>query len=445
MTSNNSGQYKDRLYDSEVSVGRIHYDGVRRTKPGALEAVSRQLFSSKTLGELVLRSYALKNYMEGVGLFRKVDVSIEPDPLNYYGVDVVFSIDEPTRLKAASSFYEHGNREKAMANAGVCQNGLTTGVELTSLSLTGRGDSVKASLCVGRERTSLFDFQYMKPLLSQPGSSLGANIFRHFKPLPQCDGISLESGVSLDLRQQLTPTVAYGAHFTNCWRFFDSRSLLFLIREHAGHSVKVSFEHSLEYNSEDDAILPTTGVFGKISQEFARFWGGVLFTKYRLDLKRHFRLPYGFFTSYGCSLVHVAPEPGKGLSFIDKTYLGGTQNLRGFGLNSVGSSAGNGLYLGGTGSCVLAAHLFRPLLDNFIYAHGFLCVGSLWQSPYSNPFRKAWEELRRGPRRSSIGLGVVIKLGNAARVEANYCWPLEYSLSDKAEKGLQVGFGTCFL
>ncbi|CDW56827.1 outer membrane protein, OMP85 family [Trichuris trichiura] len=432
MLSNVFGPYKDKLYESEVAVERIHYDGVRRTKPGALEAVSRQLFSSKTLGELVLRSYLLKNYMEEVGLFRKVDVSIEPDPLNYYGVDVVFSIDEPTRLKA-------------MANAGVCQNGLTTGVELSSLSVTGRGDSMKASLCVGRERTSLFDFQYLKPLLHQPGSSLGANIFRHFKPLPQCDGISLESGVSLDLRHQLTPTVAYGAHFTNCWRFFDSRSLLFLIREHAGHSVKVSFEHSLEYSSEDDRILPTTGVFGKISQEFARFWGDVLFTKYHLDLKRHFRLPFGFFTSYVCSLVHVAPEPGRALSFIDKTYLGGTQNLRGFGLNSVGSSAGNGLYLGGTGSCVLAAHLFRPLLENFLYAHGFLCVGSLWQSPYSNPFRKAWEELRNGPRRSSIGLGVVIKLGNTARIEANYCWPLEYRVSDKAEKGFQVGFGTCFL
>uniref|UniRef100_A0A5S6QHP9 Bac_surface_Ag domain-containing protein n=1 Tax=Trichuris muris TaxID=70415 RepID=A0A5S6QHP9_TRIMR len=422
----------DDVFDSEVSVGRVHYDGVRRTKPGALEAVSRQLFASRTLGDVVLQAYSLKNYMEGVGLFQNVGVSIEPNPLDCNGVDVVFTIDEPVRLKA-------------MTNVGVCQDGLTTGIEVSSFSITGRGDSARASFSVGQKKTSLFDFQYLRPLLSQPGSALGAGIFRHFKAMPQCSSFSLESGLSLDLRQQLTRNVAYGANFTNCWRFFDSTSNLFLIREHAGHSVKVSFEHSLEYSSVDDKVLPTTGLFGKVSQEFARFWGDVQFTKYNLVLKRHFNLPFGFFTSCGCSLVHVAPEPGRSLSFIDKAFLGGATNLRGFGLNSVGQSAGDGLYFGGTGSCCMAAHLFRPLLKNFLYAHGFFCVGSLWHSPYSNPFRKAWEGLLKGHRRSSVGLGVVFKFGNAARVEANYCWPLEYNSSDKAEKGFQVGFGTCFV
>lgn len=47
--------------------------------------------------------------------------------------------------------------------------------------------------------------------------------------------------------------------------------------------------------------------------------------------------------------------------------------------------------------------------------------------------------------RAAYGLGLAVRLGQMARVEINYCWPLKFSRGDKIVRGLQIGVGIDFL
>ena len=47
--------------------------------------------------------------------------------------------------------------------------------------------------------------------------------------------------------------------------------------------------------------------------------------------------------------------------------------------------------------------------------------------------------------RSAWGIGAAFKIGGRARIEINYCFPLEKQKTDKARSAFQFGIGYEFL
>jgi outer membrane protein insertion porin family len=47
--------------------------------------------------------------------------------------------------------------------------------------------------------------------------------------------------------------------------------------------------------------------------------------------------------------------------------------------------------------------------------------------------------------RAAYGVGLAMRLGQVARIELNYCWPLMFSKGDRLARGVQFGLGIDFL
>jgi len=47
--------------------------------------------------------------------------------------------------------------------------------------------------------------------------------------------------------------------------------------------------------------------------------------------------------------------------------------------------------------------------------------------------------------RCSVGVGLVFKISEMARLELNYCWPFTNHVTDKVQPGFQFGIGVSFL
>ena len=68
------------------------------------------------------------------------------------------------------------------------------------------------------------------------------------------------------------------------WRFFQPRNdTPFPVREHAGHTTKISLEHILSSDTRDRPILPSTGTLCRLSTEMAGPLGDSALMKYIFD------------------------------------------------------------------------------------------------------------------------------------------------------------------
>lgn len=127
---------------------------------------------------------------------------------------------------------------------------------------------------------------------------------------------------------------------------------------------------------------------------------------------------------------------------IDKFFLGGPLNVRGFQQNCAGPrtkavNGSPGASLGGTAYWATGLHLYVPLpwtndfCRNF-RLHGFANAGNL--------DKDVNRDLLTKDVRVSAGGGVVLAIGKA-RLEVNYCVPLSHQPDDLILPGFQFGIG----
>lgn len=137
----------------------------------------------------------------------------------------------------------------------------------------------------------------------------------------------------------------------------------------------------------------------------------------------------------------MIPTTDRPLSVIDRTFLGGVTNLRGFELNGVSNTPN---VVGGLASWVAGAHLYRTLVPrNLLYAHLFAVCGNI-SSGSQWDWQRTWNELNLQPR-YTVGAGITAKLGQIAQLELNYCWPVSRHPYDKQVPGVQFGVGVDFV
>jgi outer membrane protein insertion porin family len=205
----------------------------------------------------------------------------------------------------------------------------------------------------------------------------------------------------------------------------------------------------------DQPIFPNQGIFLRLTQEYAGAGGDVAYLKNESDLQVNIPLPFELVLQGAFRFGVFRPlDEFPAYNSSDLFYLGGPHTLRGFEMKSLGPRSGSEV-LGGKSYWSSGLHLYAPLpfafgkgsFGDYCRTHLFVNAGNITEQSFSfqgDEIKGSLENLVAGYR-AAYGLGLAIRLGQIARIEINYCWPLRFSSVDKVVRGMQLGIGVEFI
>lgn len=434
------------LKNKPAKVQRVVIDGIARTKDDICSKQVQTLFQSENFADMIQRCQECKVKLQKLGVFSKVYVMID-----------VYKGKEP-RPYAYTVHYKV--EEMRFMNGGVhTQIGTNDGNLLLNFkipNLFGRAEKAVAEYTYGTKHTRGVGLHLSKPINGNTDVLLGATGYQAQSEYPWSGYREMDRGVGVDLS---FPTLIgnHNIKWEGVWR--DLRCLdnttSFAVREQAGHSMKSSLKHTFVRDGRDDPILPSQGTLLKLTQEYAALGGDAKFFKHDVEFQANQSLPAD--TVFQLSLaggIMKSLEPNKEILINDKFFLGGPLTLRGFNLKGVGPHS-DGNALGGDMYCIGALHLYTPLpfksgkggFGDLFRSHVFVNAGSCGniQRLGVDQFNRENADLFRNSLRLAYGAGIVLRLGNIARVELNYVVPVWLKEGDSANAGLQLGVGVSFL
>ncbi|XP_064446571.1 sorting and assembly machinery component 50 homolog isoform X2 [Mirounga angustirostris] len=387
------------LENKDVVVQHVHFDGLGRTKDDIIICEIGDVFKAKNLIEVMRKSHEAREKLLRLGIFRQVDVLIDTcqgDDALPNGLDVTFEVTELRRLTGSYNTMV-GNNEGSMV----------LGLKLPNL--LGRAEKVTFQFSYGTKETS-YGLSFFKPRPGNFERNFSVNLYKVTGQFPWSSLRETDRGVSAE------------------------------------------YSHAMVIDSRNSSILPRRGALLKVNQELAGYTGGdVSFIKedFELQLNKQLLLDSVFSASlWGGMLVPLGDKPS---SIADRFYLGGPTSVRGFSMHSVGPQS-EGDYLGGEAYWAGGLHVYTPLpfrpgqggFGELFRTHFFLNAGNLCNLNYGEGpkahIRKLAECIRW-----SYGAGIVLRLGNIARLELNYCVPMGVQKGDRTCDGVQFGAGIRFL
>ncbi|KAK6012813.1 hypothetical protein OSTOST_22011 [Ostertagia ostertagi] len=264
----------------------------------------------------------------------------------------------------------------------------------------------------------------------------------------------------------------------------------FLVREHAGHTTKFSIENAIGFDSRDRPILASKGILGRflmrngpfcdiltISRYIKICWPcAFLSIRHQIDLQVYFLialnkceacliknptrlgiisrsvvnllkqaaapLPFGFILSASAQLKNVKGLGDREIHLLDRMYLGGQQDVRGFGLNTLGVSS----------SCSFQKGNFTVFLEKF-HQYCFRCclhmcfINRSVLRPIATIIMPRSTECTKAVSMvcNITFLGVAFIFRNIFRLEINYVAPIKHCEGDSHSTGLHIGCGINFL
>ncbi|RXN06897.1 sorting and assembly machinery component 50 -like protein [Labeo rohita] len=387
------------LENKDVVVQHVHIDGLGRTKEDILTYEIADVFRAKNLIDVMKKSHEARQRLLRLGIFRHVEVVIDTaegaDALPN-GLDVTFEVKELRRMTGSYNTMV-GNNEGSMV----------LGLKLPNVF--GRAEKLTFQFSYGTKETS-YGLSFFKP---QPG---------HF-----------ERNFSINL-YKVTGQFPWSS-----------------LRE-TDRGVSTEFSHAMVIDTRNSTILPRKGALLKINQELAGYTGGdVSFLKEDFEIQLNKTLFWDSVLStslWGGMLLPLGEKPS---CIADRFYLGGPTSVRGFSMYSIGPQS-EGDYLGGEAYWAGGIHLYTPLpfrpgrggFGELFRTHFFLNAGNLCNLNYGEGPRAHLSKLAECIR-WSYGAGIVLRLGNIARLELNYCIPMGVQSGDRICDGVQFGAGIRFL
>ncbi|XP_060695447.1 sorting and assembly machinery component 50 homolog isoform X2 [Hemiscyllium ocellatum] len=388
------------------------------------------------------KSHEARERLLRLGIFRNVEVLIdtaEGEEALAEGLDVIFEVKEMRRLTGSYNTMV-GNNEGSMV----------LGLKLPNLF--GRAEKITFQFSYGTKETS-YGLSYFKP---QPGNfdkNFSVNLYKVTGQFPWSSLRETDRGVSTEYNFPIWKT-HHALKWEGVWRELSSlsRTASFSVREESGHSLKSSISHTMTVDTRNSAILPKRGALLKINQELAGYTGGdVNFLKEDVELQLNTSLLWDSVLSaslWGGLLVPMGDKPS---SIADRFYLGGPTTVRGFSMYSIGPQS-EGDYLGGEAYWAGGLHFYTPLpfrpgqggFGDLFRTHFFLNAGNLCNLNYGEGPNAHLQKLAECIR-WSYGAGIVLRLGNIARLELNYCIPMGVQSGDRICDGVQFGAGIRFL
>ncbi|TKR67748.1 hypothetical protein L596_023848 [Steinernema carpocapsae] len=313
----------------------------------------------------------------------------------------------------------------------------------SKMSVNGRGEAVSASYSKSVKGNHSFNFSVSKPRLGwQKYANFSASVYRNFTGLPWNNADVTENAFVLGYDGKMfQKRLHHSVKINSIWRVLHAlQDAPFAIREHAGHTMKCSLENTLAWDTRDRSILATKGYLLRGAQEYAGLLGDATFIKHQVDLQAAAPLFLGMFLSASLQGTLVSSVAERSLHLIDRSYVGGPHDVRGFVMNSIGSRAGSSS-LGSSATAVAVAHIYRPLIPaEMCYAHGFVTAGSTASVRSHDQIA----DMVEAPR-VSAGLGLTFIFRDMIRLELNYVLPLRYVPGDAIAPGFQFGVGMNFL
>ncbi|MEE6477570.1 hypothetical protein FKM82_011555 [Ascaphus truei] len=444
---------KEILENKDVVVQRVHFEGLGRTKDDIIMYEIGSVFKAKNLIDVMRKSHEARERLLRLGIFRQVEVLIdtsEGDDALPNGLDVTFEVTELRRLTGSYNTMV-GNNEGSMVHT-LLQYFLFTAAILPTYPFffffTGweSGSPPELNHCVlVRDKETSYGLSFFK---TQLGTSKGMSGQFPWSSLRETD-----RGVSTEISFPIWKT-SHTLKWEGVWRELGclARTASFAIREESGHTLKSSLSHAMVIDSRNSSILPKHGALLKINQELAGYTGGdVSFLKEDFELQLNKQLGWDSVLStslWGGMLVPIGDKPS---SIADRFYLGGPTSVRGFSMYSIGPQS-EGDYLGGEAYWAGGVHLYTPLpfrpgrggFGDLFRTHFFLNAGNLCNLNYGEGPKAHLRKLAECIR-WSYGAGLVLRLGNIARLELNYCVPMGVQSGDRICDGVQFGAGIRFL
>ncbi|MBZ3881803.1 Sorting and assembly machinery component 50-like protein [Sciurus carolinensis] len=378
-------------------------------------------FKARNLIEVMRKSHEASKKLLHLGTFRQVDILIhtcQGDAMMHNGLDVTFELTELRRLMG--SYYTMvGNNEGSM------------GLSLKLPNLLGCAEKVTFEFSYGTKETS-YGPSFFKP---QPGNfkrNLSVNMYKVTGQFLWSSLWEADRGVSTEYSFPIWKSShnrQVGGRVVGAWLPLQDGIFHGAKRKWAFADVILS--HAMVIDSGMSSILPTRGALLKVNQELAGYTGGnVSFLKedFELQLNKQLVLDSVFSAFlWGEMFVHSGEKPP---SIADRFYLGGPISIRGLSMHSIGTQS-EGDYLGGEGYLgQWPAHVHPTVLParlggfgELFRTHFFLNVGNLCNLNYGVGPRAHIHKLAKCTC-WSYGTGIILRLGDIARLDLNYCVPM---------------------
>ncbi|CAI4232118.1 unnamed protein product [Auanema sp. JU1783] len=411
-------------------VEAVQFHGVHITKNDGLVKEVSELYKSGTLDELVHNSHLAAKHLQEVGLMDGAVALIDTAPTST-GYIVNFVVKEPKSFSLG-------------VKAGMSTNGdADMSVNAGKQSIGGRGESFNSSYTYSVKGDHSFNVALNKPVLGwQKYCNYGVSAFRSMAFLPWNHTNVEETAMIFHYNGQLwKQRLLHSIKLNAIWRALSAtQDAVFQVREHAGHTMKFSMENSISMDTRDRPILATKGILARIVQEYAPPIGDSSFLRHQLDFQAATELPFKTILAASFQARMVNALGDREVHLLDRVYLGGQQDIRGFGLNSLGARVEN-CCLGGGASVAGVVHLYKPLFPpDMLFAHAFVASGAVSSVRSRNVSRDLQES-----QRVSAGLGLTFIFKNIFRLEMNYVHPLKFVPGDSFQRGFHIGAGVNFM
>jgi outer membrane protein insertion porin family len=276
-----------------------------------------------------------------LGYFERVDVSTEqgsaPDKINVY-VEVSERPTGTFQVGAGFSSIENFIATAQIQQANLLGNG-------QSISLQGQLSGLRA----------LIDLKLFEPYLLDSPFSASIDVYRQSRTYQDFSqdstGGSLTLGYPL-IEPQLSASLTYTAEYDQVSTEPQSTLLGTSSRISVFRSLPLanlfndgftsSIRPGLTYDTRDNRLFPTAGIYLSASSEFAleQFGSENQFLRHRLSGRFYYPLGGGFVLKLNTEAGHVTSPAGEGVPIFARFFLGGIFDVRGFVYRSIGPHVG---------------------------------------------------------------------------------------------------------
>jgi len=440
-----------------ITVKNVHINGVKRTNNALLTDAVKDVFGVMTLGQLRGIANAAKAKLALLGVFSEVELVLDRDETDPTAIQVEFYVVEKGLLQT-----------EAKATAGKTQGQAEFSLSLTNLS--GNADNFDLKYTRSSSQGNSVEASYTYPVEGSVHFPLTFGAYQANDDLPGSKHSQVARGIfaSYDTHSSVGQ---HNLRYELGWHTLKlGESPSFALRREAGHSMKSSLRHTAMIDLMNDDM--TRGAVLKTTNELAGFGGGSCFLKNTLELA-HRLTSHGFElqTTLRAGLIHslvpgfasraagyllspssTAPAPDgpvhdmNKVRILDRFFLGGGSDLRGFLLRSVGPTAGADAMGGNTywASC-LQLHTplpYRPWREKFgasLRPNIFINAGSCFNRATTASGAASIANALLRPDAVSWGVGLTFRAGRT-QLELNYCFPL-LTRGAEANSGLQFAIG----
>ncbi len=307
---------------------------------------------------------ASKKRLENLGYFSKVDTNATDTLVpGRKDLDVLLDEKKTGELSFGAGF---SSIDSLLGQATLSQGNFDL---FNWPTFTGGGQKFRASAQYGLTRKD-FDLSLTEPYFLDYRLALGGSLFYHdtnYSTTSSDDYDQRNIGFSINLRRALTRYISTSIEYRlESIRVANVNSGSYILSQEAGDRTRSAIRGGLSYDSRDSVFLTRRGTRVDFSPFLA---GGPLggdtdIYGFNLTASRYQSFPLDTILLFNGEVSTVdTVGDGNRVPVFDRLYLGGANNLRGYGFRRVGPKDYNGVPVGGRTMARATAEFTYPIIE----------------------------------------------------------------------------------